>query len=211
MKFQYINNITILLQQPSTYKWFLFNISNDFSDIYIKQWKNYLPYRVIMNAISQARYKQRTIRILGPLNSAKDTPRIFAIPNAPLKFKKDEGQNMTGNFLLFGPYLRESNSNLLLMQNVDGKMILRDEYEQQNNIQRSSRTRCLWIYANSLKCVTDTQIDTVQPTWLKKGIRNGNEENSSDYIRQKVSKFQSEEQRKILKISSIASGLKKVL
>jgi len=168
-----------------------------------------------MKAISQARYNQRTIRILGPINSAKDTPRIFALPNAPLKFKKEEGHNMTGNFLLFGPYLRESNSNLLLMQNVDGKMILRDDYEQQNNIQRKSRTRCLWIYANSLKCVTESQIESIQPAWLKKCNKlnqaNGNDENSSDYIQQKASKFQSDEQRKKLKISSIASGLKKVL
>ncbi|XP_070493964.1 uncharacterized protein ocm [Chironomus tepperi] len=201
--------------QPSTYKWFLFNISNDFSDIYIKQWKNYLPYRVIMSAISQARSKQRTIRILGPLNSAKDTPRIFALPNAPLKFKKEEGQNMTGNFLLFGPYLRDSNSNLLLMQKVDGRMILRDDYEQQNNIKRSSRTRCLWIYANSLKCVTDSQIESIQPSWLKKGDRTNqgteNNENSPDYIKQKVPKLHSDDSRKKFKISSTSNGLKKVL
>ena len=162
-----------------------------------------------MNAISKARFNQRTIRILGPLNSAKDTPRIFALPTAPLKFKKEEGQNMTGNFLLFGPYLRESNSNLLLMQNVDGRMILRDDYEQLNNIQRNSRTRCLWIYANSLKCVTDSQIESIQPTWLKKCNKiNENDENSTDCSRQKSSKFQSDDLRKKIKISSTASGLK---
>ncbi|KAL7025919.1 hypothetical protein ACKWTF_013701 [Chironomus riparius] len=196
-------------KQPSTYKWFLFNVSNDFSDIYIKQWKNYLPYRVIMNAISKARFNQRTIRILGPLNSAKDTPRIFALPTAPLKFKKEEGHNMTGNFLLFGPYLRESNSNLLLMQNVDGRMILRDDYEQLKNIQRNSRTRCLWIYANSLKCVTDSQIESIQPTWQKKCNKiNENDENSTDCIKHKACKYHSDDLRKKVKISSTASGLK---
>lgn len=204
------------MQEPSTYKWFLFNISNDFSDIYIKQWKNYLPYRVIINAISQAKFMQKTIRILGPLNNAKDTPRIFALPYAPLKFKKEEGRNMTGHFLLFGPYLRESNSNLLLMQNVDGLMVLRDDYEQQNNIKRSSRTRCLWIYANSLKCVTDSQIASIQPTWLRRKYSknyqaNENDENSSDFVSQKASKFQSEESRKKHRISLAASGIRKVL
>ena len=175
-----------------------------------------MPYKVIIDAINKARLKQQTIRILGPLNSAKGTPRIFALPNAPLKFRKEEDQNMTGNFLLFGPYLRESNSNLLLMQNVDGKMLLRDDYEQRNNIQKSSRTRCLWIYANSLKCVTDSHIECVQPLWIRKcdqvNQENADDKNVSDSDVQKTSNLQhSHEQRKKLKISSTIGGLKKVL
>lgn len=118
-----------------------------------------------MEAIKRAKIKQQTIRILGPLNSAKDTPRIFALPRSPLNFKKGENLKMTENFLIFGPYLRNSNSNLLLMQNVDGKMFLRDDYEKRSNIQRESRTRCLWIYANSLKCVAETCIENIQPDW----------------------------------------------
>jgi hypothetical protein len=153
-----------------------------------------------MCAIYKAKARQQTIRILGPLNSAKDTPRIFALPSAPLKFKKEENDNMTENFLLFGPYLRDSNSNLLLMQNIGGKMVLRDVFEQRNNIQRASKTRCLWIYANTLKCVTDSTIESIQPSWNK---RSKNEDEKA--------KVSSEEQPNSLKISNIVGGCKKVL
>lgn len=118
-----------------------------------------------MDAINKAKAINRAVRILGPLNSAKDSPKIFALSKAPLNFKKVEKQSMTDNFLLFGPYLRNSYSNLLLMQNVNGQMLLRDEFEKKNNIKRASRTRCLWIYADSLKCVADTQIESLQPAW----------------------------------------------
>lgn len=72
---------------------------------------------------------------------------------------------MTNNFLIFGPYMRHSNSNLLLMQNVDGELLLRDEYEQRNNIKRSRRTRCLWIYANSLRCIHDAHPMPFKLSW----------------------------------------------
>lgn len=201
-------------KQPSNYKWFLFNVANDFSDIYIKQWKNYLSHKVIMTAIYKAKARQQTVRILGPVNSAKDTPRIFALPRAPLKFKKEEENSMTGNFLLFGPYLRESNSNLLLMQNVAGKMILKDIFDQQNNIERASKTRCLWIYANTLKCVTDSAIESIQPAWNVKYQNNENHvngEDTKDAQQNFKNRASSEEQLKSLKISKIVGGMKKVL
>lgn len=66
---------------------------------------------------------------------------------------------MTKNFLIVGPYLRSSNSNLMLMQNRDGKMYLRDEYEKFHNIVRNVKTRCIWIYADTLKCIQNAQIE----------------------------------------------------
>lgn len=124
-----------------------------------------------MEAIQQAKEKNRAVPMVAndcedddpQVASLKRWPRIYALPTAPLKFK--EHDSMTENFLIFGPYKRLANSNLLLMQNVDGELILRDEYEKKNNITRSTRTRCLWIYANTLKCIGDADPDPMRLFW----------------------------------------------
>lgn len=165
-------DLLIILFSPqqtgqSDFKWFLFNITNDFSDIYIKSWCRYLSYRVIMQAIQRAKAGNRAVALTSTVKQAKRWPRIFALPQAPLKFK--EHDSMTDNFLIFGPYMRHSNSNLLLMQNVDGELMLRDEYEKRNNINRTTRTRCLWIYANSLKCIHNADPRPLKLMWGKDG------------------------------------------
>lgn len=150
----------------SDYKWFLFNVTNDFSDIFIKTWGRYLSYKVIIESITKARLQRKTVSLIPKAMEQRKWPKIFALPSAPLKFKEHE--TMTGDFLIFGPYLRSSVSNLLLMQNVDGKLMLRDEYEKKNNIKRSSRTRCLWIYANSLKCIQEVDKNPIFLDWEKR-------------------------------------------
>lgn len=104
-----------------------------------------------MRTIEKAKSQKKTI-LLTPTTKTAEWPKIYALPSAPLKFRDHE--KMTDNFLIFGPYPRAANSNLLLMQNLDGVLLLRDDYERKNNIKRETRTRCLWIYANTLKCIT---------------------------------------------------------
>lgn len=116
-----------------------------------------------MEAIERAKKKKRAVALESTSKYLRKWPRIFALPSAPLKFK--EHDSMTENFLIFGPYMRQSNSNLLLMQNVDGELILRDEYERRNQIQRETRTRCLWIYANTLKCIHDADPEPFKLWW----------------------------------------------
>lgn len=147
----------------SDFKWFLFNITNDFSDIFIKSWSRYLSFKVIMDAVTRAKAQGRAVALTPSNKNVRKWPRIYALPAAPLKFKEQE--SMTSNFLIFGPYMRNSNSNLLLMQNVDGVLILRDEYEKRNNITRATRTRCLWIYANTLKCIQDADPIPLKLMW----------------------------------------------
>lgn len=158
------------MTQPgqSDFKWFLFNITNDFSDIYIKSWSRYLSYRVIMEAVQRAKSSNRAVALQASSKYSKKWPKIFALSGAPLKFK--EKDSMTENFLIFGPYMRQSNSNLLLMQNVDGELMLRDEYERRNFIKRTIRTRCLWIYANTLKCIHDADPNPLMLTWSKNSV-----------------------------------------
>lgn len=124
-----------------------------------------------MGAIQRAKTQNRAIALIPSLETMKQWPRIYALPAAPLKFK--EHNLMTNNFLIFGPYIRNSNSNLLLMQNVDGELMLRDEYEKRNSIVRKTRTRCLWIYANTLKCLQDADPHPLKLMW-------GREKNESE-------------------------------
>lgn len=105
-----------------------------------------------MRTIEKAKAQKKTILLTPTTKTANEWPKIYALPSAPLKFRDHE--KMTENFLIFGPYPRAANSNLLLMQNLDGLLLLRDDYERKNNIKRETRTRCLWIYANTLKCIT---------------------------------------------------------
>lgn len=116
-----------------------------------------------MKSITRAKAHGRAIALQPSSNLARKWPKIYALPSAPLKFK--EHDTMTANFLIFGPYLRNSNSNLLLMQNIDGQLMLRDEYEKRNQIRRETRTRCLWIYANYLKCINDVDPRPMQLIW----------------------------------------------
>lgn len=116
-----------------------------------------------MEAINRAKSQNRAVALTPSAKVLKKWPRIYALPSAPLKFK--EHDSMTENYLIFGPYMRNSNSNLVLMQNVDGELMLRDDYEKRNNTKRAFRTRCLWIYANTLKCIQDADPIPLKLMW----------------------------------------------
>lgn len=141
-----------------------------------------MSYRLIMEAIQRAKKSGKAVGLLPTNRNCSKWPQIYALPSAPLKFK--EHDSMTNNFLIFGPYERNSNSNLLLMQNVDGTLMLRDEYEKHNQIQRTARTRCLWIYANTLKCIQDADPNPMCLFWGKDGgagvVNNGDSKNPAE-------------------------------
>lgn len=122
-----------------------------------------------MNVIQRAKAQNRAIALTECSKKFSNWPKIYALPCAPLKFKDHD--SMTDNFLIFGPYRRSFNSNLLLMQNIDGDLMLRDEYEKRNNIQRTKRTRCLWIYANTLQCLNNADPHPVKLMWTNNGRR----------------------------------------
>jgi hypothetical protein len=121
-----------------------------------------------MQAIKRAKEINRAVGLSSASGkSPRQWPKIYALPRAPLKFKDHD--SMTDNFVIFGPYMRHNNSNLLLMQNVDGELMLRDEYEARNNIVRKQGTRCLWIYANGLKCIQEADPNPLKLMWGKNG------------------------------------------
>lgn len=138
----------------SDFKWFLFNISDDFTYIFVKNWGRYLSKKVVLKAIREAKDSKKAVGV-SAVN--KSWPKIYALPSAPLQFKEKE--SMTDNFLIFGPYLRHAESNLLL---------LRSESKNKSTEQsRNERTRCLWIYANSLKIIQDARPEPMLLAWGK--------------------------------------------
>lgn len=163
IEFEQFRTSSLASVGQSDFKWFLFNITSDFSDIFIKSWSRYLSFKVIMEAVTRAKKQGRAVGLVPSNETIRKWPKIYALPAAPLKFKEHE--SMTSNFLIFGPYTRNSNSNLLLMQNVDGELMLRDEYEKRNRIRRITRTRCLWIYANTLKCIQEADPVPLKLMW----------------------------------------------
>jgi hypothetical protein len=139
-------------KNQSKYKWFLFNISDDFTYIFIKNWGKYLPKFIVMKAIEDARNSNKTVSVI--VNN-RIWPEIYALPAAPLKFREQE--TMTENFLIFGPYLRDAESNLLLLRN--------DDKFTKKKIPKANKTRCLWIYCDNLKSIQNANPKKMLLTW----------------------------------------------
>lgn len=121
---------------PETRRWFMLTIVNDFSDIYIPSWKSCLTYGRIMQAIQLANRYRKTVKLTSIVlkNTQDDVlPQIYAAP----------GQ---GDCIFLGPYSYTQNIDLMLCQNVDGKMYTREEYERNNHIVRTEQTTGSWLY-----------------------------------------------------------------
>lgn len=126
----------IAIPNVGTRRWFMLNIINDFSDIYIPSWKSCLTYGRIKQAIQLANRYKKTVKLTSIVlkNSQEDVlPQIYAAP----------GQ---GDCIFLGPYTYTQHIDLMLCQNVDGKMYTREEYERNNHIVRSEQTTGSWLY-----------------------------------------------------------------
>ncbi|XP_058457345.1 uncharacterized protein LOC131434546 [Malaya genurostris] len=126
----------IAIPNVGTRRWFMLNVINDFSDIYIPSWKSCLTYGRIRQAIQLANRYGKTVKLTSIVlkNNQEDVlPQIYAAP----------GQ---GDCIFLGPYTYTQNIDLMLCQNVDGKMYTREEYERNNHIVRTEQTTGSWLY-----------------------------------------------------------------
>lgn len=106
-----------------------------------------------MKSIESAKMSNKTIQVMA---TDKSWPRIYALPSAPLNFK--EQHLMTENFIIFGPYPRDNESNLLLLRN--------EESQKKKNRQTTPfKTRCLWIYCDSLKLIEENIPGQMMVAW----------------------------------------------
>ncbi|XP_058828555.1 uncharacterized protein LOC131688366 [Topomyia yanbarensis] len=141
----------IAIPNVGSRRWFMLNVVNDFSDIYIPSWKSCLTYGRIRQAIQLANRYGKTVKLTSIVlrNSQEDVlPQIYAAP----------GQ---GDCIFLGPYTYTQNIDLMLCQNVDGKMYTREEYERNNHIVRTEQTTGSWLYMKpSVLTVTAMPVST---------------------------------------------------
>lgn len=121
-----------------------------------------------MDAIKKAKKKQRAVALIPQVDNLKKWPKMLALHAAPLNFNEQE--EMSGNFLIFGPFVRSATSQVQLMMNFEGELLLRDEFEKEHNVVRDQRTKCLWIYANNLKCVNNVEPEPIYLDFSKYGF-----------------------------------------
>ncbi|XP_065091752.1 uncharacterized protein ocm isoform X2 [Ochlerotatus camptorhynchus] len=134
-------------------RWFMLNVANDFSDIYIPSWKSCLTYGRIKQAIQLANRYKKTVRLTSIALKADQEdvlPQIYAAP-------------MQGECIFLGPYSYTQNIDLILCQNVDGKMYTREEYERNNHIVRTEHTTGSWLYMKPNVTSTTTTTLVAEP------------------------------------------------
>jgi hypothetical protein len=145
-----IHNTLALPIQNFPHRWFMLSVVNDFSDIYIPQWKSYLAYDKIIRAIVMAQRVHKTVQ----LQSNCRFPQVFAVPE-------------TTNRIFLGPYNLTDTVHFKLCQNIDNEMMLREEYEARFGVRRNKKaTTGCWLYLKSItarKSVPEAGAQPVQP------------------------------------------------
>lgn len=121
-------SLVIPLPNKQDHLWLMVDLVDDFSHIYVPEWKDFLTYSRIKRSFEIAAKSKKTVK-LAKLAGKAD---IYATPDCY-------------NRLYIGPYFEKANVNLVLCQNVDEKILLREDFEKSQNINRSRRTVGYWL------------------------------------------------------------------
>lgn len=135
------------------HRWLMLSLVNDFSHIFVPAWKQFISYKRILFAIDHAKRSQKTIR-MGPLNLK---PQVYVPHNCDMK-------------IFFGPMQKNETLNLQLLQQFEGKMVLREDYQRIIKQQPTALTFGTWLYMKddmmvhaNLPNTPDAQIRTYPP------------------------------------------------
>lgn len=128
-----MKSIFLSIPQIGDSRWFMLNFQEDFSDIYIPTWKSLLRYEKIIRSINIAAREKKTVQMN---NEQNELPYVFATPT-------------NTNQIFFGPYRTNENINIVLYQQLDGELLLREEYERRLNIKRTSYTEGCWLFVGN--------------------------------------------------------------
>ncbi|XP_063696277.1 uncharacterized protein LOC134827523 [Culicoides brevitarsis] len=124
-----IRSLFLPIPEVAHQRWFMLQIENDFSDIFIPNWEDYLSYDKVTYALQLAKTHSKTVRVT--MNDK--FPEIYATPRR-------------SNCIFFGPYSMKSDIDYVLCQNVDGKIIDRETYEEKYKVKRDRATIGSWLY-----------------------------------------------------------------
>lgn len=124
-----IDKIHVPIPVIGCHRWLMLSLYNDFSHIFVPPWKHFLTYDQIQSATAHAKKTQKTVR-MGPANL---TLHVYVPHNSDMK-------------IFFGPLKKNETLSLQLLQNFDGKMMLREDYQRIVQPKRRGLTIGTWLY-----------------------------------------------------------------
>lgn len=139
-----IDNINLPIPVVGSHRWLMLSLGNDFTHIFVPEWKQFISHKKILAAIDHAKKSQKTVR-LGPITLK---PQIYVPHNSNMK-------------LFFGPMQKNETLELQLLQQTDGKMLLREDYQRLTKQQPRSLTTGTWLYMKDDHVTVDgNELDT---------------------------------------------------
>uniref|UniRef100_A0A336MLQ8 CSON002850 protein n=1 Tax=Culicoides sonorensis TaxID=179676 RepID=A0A336MLQ8_CULSO len=160
-----IKSLFLPIPEIPDQRWLMLQVENDFSDIFIPDWGDYLSYDKISCALTLAKEHSKTVRVT--MNDK--FPEIYATPHR-------------ANCIFFGPYRMNQDIDFILCQNVDGKWLLREDYEKKYNIKKENATFASWLYPK--------RDGEPSPRVIKPTAKVSTSENSSEPLPFKISHVQ---------------------
>ncbi|XP_017477609.1 PREDICTED: uncharacterized protein LOC108367502 isoform X2 [Rhagoletis zephyria] len=127
-----INDLDGLDVTSEPHRWLVLDLYKDFSHIYVPDFQELVSLDRIQKVMTFSRQKQKIVKLQFFQNAAYDA---FVTPTSQRK-------------IYFGPLkLNTPPPLLILLQSVDGKMVLRESYQQMHNIQADSNdsTSAFWL------------------------------------------------------------------
>ncbi|XP_075169695.1 over compensating males [Haematobia irritans] len=114
------------------HKWLVLDLHNDFSHIFVPEFRDLVSLDRIQKVITFAKQKHKVVKLQFFQNAPFDA---FVTPKS-------------GRKLYFGPLNMDTKApTLILLQSVDGQMMLRELYQIKHNIEKSSeeKTKAFWL------------------------------------------------------------------
>ncbi|XP_065367506.1 uncharacterized protein ocm [Calliphora vicina] len=139
-----INEIFLPELHKLDHKWLVLDLHNDFSHIFVPDFRDLVSLDRIQKVINFARQKSKIVKLQFFQNAPFDA---FVTPKS-------------GRKIYFGPLTMDMKSpTLILLQSVDGQMMLRELYQLQHNIVKKpeEKTKAFWLI--HLKGKTQFEID----------------------------------------------------
>ncbi|XP_073812924.1 over compensating males [Musca autumnalis] len=129
---QDVNEIYLPHVYKENHKWLVLDLHNDFSHIFVPDFRDLVSLDRIQKVINFAKQKKKIVKLQFFQNAPFDA---FVTPKS-------------GRKIYFGPLnMNTMPPTLILLQSVDGQMMLRELYQLKHNIQTSpgERTKAFWL------------------------------------------------------------------
>ncbi|XP_037809193.1 LOW QUALITY PROTEIN: uncharacterized protein LOC119601958 [Lucilia sericata] len=127
-----LNEIFLPELHKLDHKWLVLDLHNDFSHIFVPDFRDLVSLDRIQKVINFARQKSKIVKLQFFQNAPFDA---FVTPKS-------------GRKIYFGPLTMDMKSpTLILLQSVDGQMMLRELYQLQHNIVKKpeEKTKAFWL------------------------------------------------------------------